>query len=1377
MTRLTGLVRIVVMSLVMALVSGLMAGSIAPPRAAAQAADGRYIVVLRDDAGDPDAAAAELAKQHGLGVSHVYHYVLKGFAASVPAAAVQGLLHNPKVAYIDLDRPVFAVQDAQAMRTVGSATLPTGVDRAGAEAPGAGAAVAVLDSGIAPHGDLNIAGGYNCTSADASAYGDVYGHGTHVAGIIGANGKILGVAPGTPLWSVKVLGDTGSGQWSWVICGIDWAAGRGLTVGNMSLSGASSESATGCTNSSLHQAICNARTKGLQFAVAAGNSSADAGGYVPAKYPEVTTVSALADSNGCDGGVTGAATSAGADESRASFSNFGGVVDVAAPGVDIYSTVPGGYGTKSGTSMAAPHVAGLMARGGYATTPSRWGGEAIAVLGGGDTSCLGSTTTDGTAPTAPTGLTATAPMATQVNLAWTAATDNVGVTGYTIYRNGAALTTVTGTSYSNTRVAAGTTYTYTVTAKDAAGNVSAASNAATVTTPASQPCAAPTAGQVVLYQAITYDLSNGWVCETFATADPDLRDNLVGNDTVSSVKVGPSTQVELCQAIDYGPVCETLTTDAPDLRNNPVGNDTVTSLRVGPAAPDTTAPSAPTGVVATATSATQVNLSWTAATDAVGVTGYEIYRETTSTPTVPATLLATVTTVTSYSDTTATAGTSYSYTVKAKDAAGNVSAASTAAPVTTPSAPTAPSAPTNLTAISPRGSTKVNLTWTDTATNETGYRVYRRVSGATTWSLRKDNLPVNTASFTDTNVVKGKKYDYYVAAFNAVGVTKSAIVSVVGGAGTTSTAASATNADTTPAIAEATATTTPTATAIATATPTATATGFTAGTTVVVTEDGVNLRAAPSRRADIVTTLAAGTPLTVTGQVRSKQGIDWYPVATIEGATGYVASQFLTATAPAATSSASVVGTGQAPVVAGVANASTERTDSASGSTDTSVAPESHDRISTEGSTSANTATETQPTPTATATATATVLANRVPVAEAGEDQVIEDSDGDGLAAVLLNGAASTDPDGDAVTYQWFDEAGTVLADGATPEVQLPVSSHTLTLVVADAAGATASDTVTVTVHGVRVVLAAAATLLDTTGEPVGTATFVTEPTGVVSVTIIAYGLTPGAHGLHLHETGMCDPAGEAFASAGGHVNPTQASHGAHAGDLGNLTADAVGVSQLAVTTDQFTLAQLLDADGSTVVIHADPDDGVSEPEGNSGARVACGVVTEVSPDAVATLQADAQLAATTAAEQVAAEQAAAEQAAAAPSVVDATAIDSDSDALTDAQETDIYGTNPLVLDTDGDGVSDGAEVSAGTNPLIPEAPAASADPGVSDTATANTAGSGAEPVVDPGVSEATDDAATSDIEPATDPAADLGTAPLGVDSESDGVPDATDQP
>ncbi|MDP9440880.1 MAG: S8 family serine peptidase, partial [Actinomycetota bacterium] len=349
-----------VVGLIVAVVAAML-----PIAAGAQPrSGGRYIVVLRDDVADPDAAAAELARQHGLAVSHVYRHVLKGFAASVPAAAVRGLRNNPKVLSIDADLTVSIAQEVSALQTLSTgATLPTGVDRAGAEVAGAGVAVAVLDSGIATHPDLSLAGGYNCTSSDRSAWGDVHGHGTHVAGTIGANGKIVGVAPGTPLWAVKVLGDDGNGQWSWVICGIDWAAGQGITVGNMSLSGGSSENPSSCASSSLHQAICNAQSRGLRFAVAAGNSGADAGGYVPAKYPEVTAVSALADSNGCDGGVTGPTTSSGPDESRATFSNYGSVIDVAAPGVSIYSTVPGGYGTKSGTSMAAPHVAGLMARG------------------------------------------------------------------------------------------------------------------------------------------------------------------------------------------------------------------------------------------------------------------------------------------------------------------------------------------------------------------------------------------------------------------------------------------------------------------------------------------------------------------------------------------------------------------------------------------------------------------------------------------------------------------------------------------------------------------------------------------------------------------------------------------------------------------------------------------------------------------------------------------------------------------------------------------------------------------------------------------------------------------------------------------------------
>jgi len=379
-------------------------------------------------------------------------------------------------------------------------------------------------------------------------------------------------------------------------------------------------------------------------------------------------------------------------------------------------------------------------------------------------------------------------------------------------------------------------------------------------------------------------------------------------------------------------------------------------------------------------------------------------------------------------------------------------------------------------------------------------------------------------------------------------------------------------------------------------------------------------------------------------------------------------------------------------------------------------------------------------------------ITNSVPEAEAGPDHVVDDTDGDGIEAVILDGSTSTDPDGDVLAYQWLDETGAPLATEAAPELVLPVGSHTLTLEVTDAAGATASDGVIVEVRAAPVVAAAAATLLDTAGAPVGTATFVTEADGSVTVMMVAYGLPPGVHGVHLHETGACDPwTGEPFVSAGGHVNPTQAPHGAHAGDLGNLTADAFGVGQIGFTTTQFTLAQLLDADGSALILHADADDGVSEPEGNSGMRVACGALAEVGLDAVDALNAEAQVAAAAAAEAVAAEQAA-EQAAPDESTAtdpgtDPAATDSDGDALTDAEEVDIYGTDPLVPDTDSDGVGDGAEVAAGTDPLIPD---------VVD----------AEPGVDVG------DPAGEVPNPAPETDTNLDANPVVVDSEGDGLSD-----
>jgi subtilisin len=157
-----------------------------------------------------------------------------------------------------------------------------------------------------------------------------------------------------------VLHDDGGGLWSEIVCGLDWVAANSGTIDvvNMSLAGNGTDGP--CAGTPLHNAVCRVVNAGIPVVVAAGNAGKDAASTIPATYDEVITVSALADSDGLPGGV-GAATTRGADDSLADFSNFGPDVDIAAPGVSILSTVPGGYVSGWGTSMASPHVAGAAA--------------------------------------------------------------------------------------------------------------------------------------------------------------------------------------------------------------------------------------------------------------------------------------------------------------------------------------------------------------------------------------------------------------------------------------------------------------------------------------------------------------------------------------------------------------------------------------------------------------------------------------------------------------------------------------------------------------------------------------------------------------------------------------------------------------------------------------------------------------------------------------------------------------------------------------------------------------------------------------------------------------------------------------------------------
>ena len=144
--------------------------------------------------------------------------------------------------------------------------------------------------------------------------------------------------------------------------------------------------------------------------------------------------------------------------------------------------------------------------------------------------------------------------------------------------------------------------------------------------------------------------------------------------------------------------------------------------------------------------------------------------------------------------------------------------------------------------------------------------------------------------------------------------------------------------------------------------------------------------------------------------------------------------------------------------------------------------------------------------------------------------------------------------------------------------------------------------------------------LIDAAGGPVGRAILAEAADGRVAITVLAAGLPPGEHGIHVHAVGVCDPAGgEPFASAAGHFDPTDGAHGApdgpesHAGDLGNLEAGDDGRARLETDSTKFTLSPgpvtLADADGSALVIHAQRDDLATDPAGNSGPRLACGVI------------------------------------------------------------------------------------------------------------------------------------------------------------------------
>jgi subtilisin family serine protease len=330
-------------------------------------APGRVIVVMKES---EFSAASDVAAASGVEPVHVYDKVLGGFSANVNTAELQALAKNPAVSHIVADRKkhLYAQTILTQIKRTGIDKYPVAAIDGSDNVPNVD--VAILDTGIEYyHADLNVVGGYNCTSSDTMDYDDYNGHGTHAAGIAAARDNsagIVGSAPGARLAAIRVLGADGSGWDSDIICGLNVVdlSGNPFDVVNLSLGGPADSSDCASWWDPLHGAVCDAVARGTTVVVAAGNDSDDAANYAPAFYPEAITVAAMSDYNGTPGGGSSNTCGGGegADDSFASYSNYGSVVDIAAPGSCIYSTyLYGSYAHLSGTSMASPLVAGAAA--------------------------------------------------------------------------------------------------------------------------------------------------------------------------------------------------------------------------------------------------------------------------------------------------------------------------------------------------------------------------------------------------------------------------------------------------------------------------------------------------------------------------------------------------------------------------------------------------------------------------------------------------------------------------------------------------------------------------------------------------------------------------------------------------------------------------------------------------------------------------------------------------------------------------------------------------------------------------------------------------------------------------------------------------------
>ena len=309
---------------------------------------GQYIVRFRDDERDVDGQSSRIATKHSGKITHLYRSAIKGMSLELSDAAAAALRLEPGVISVEQDQQM-SINTIQTGATWGidridQRTLPLSGTYV-YNADGTGVTVYIIDTGINfTHTEYN---GRAFTGIDEVTSGgtatDCNGHGSHVSGTVG--GTTYGVAKRVKLVAVRVLDCSGSGSTSGVIAGIDWVTGQ--KNANPSIPSAANMSLGGGFSSTLNQAVTNSVAAGVVYAIAAGNSTADACTFSPASAPNAITVGATDINDGF-----------------ASFSNFGSCVDINAPGVNITSAWIGSTtatNTISGTSMATPHVAGTVA--------------------------------------------------------------------------------------------------------------------------------------------------------------------------------------------------------------------------------------------------------------------------------------------------------------------------------------------------------------------------------------------------------------------------------------------------------------------------------------------------------------------------------------------------------------------------------------------------------------------------------------------------------------------------------------------------------------------------------------------------------------------------------------------------------------------------------------------------------------------------------------------------------------------------------------------------------------------------------------------------------------------------------------------------------